>query len=996
MKKLNLTALAAVAGSLLIGTSSSLAGTTISANFIGRGASGTELNPLDVAGVVPQPYWANIATPPNVATTPPLLDSAGNFTSVQLNYDSTDSWSSDGPMVTPNDRMMKGIFKFQTAGGFLKFKNLPAGTYDVYAYLEENGTGAEGEIAIGTATNYVAWENSFPGTFTQVTGSAPGNYIAGANYAKWAAVAAAGDGTITITGIKTSAANDGVGVAGLQLVQVSGSAYGVNTNPCSITANPVSTLALAGNPVTFTVGASGPYKVQWKTNGVDIPGAINLTYTLTTSVADNGKAFSAVVYNNVNTNTSTAAILEVDAPTPPVLTQGFLTAKRWNDIGGTVNLAGLDVVRALLPGGANPASPSLTFYLAGPNLPDQGIDNYGAEITGWVKPTVTGDYDFFLTSDDASELFLNPVSAGSGTNTLPNPVTDAAIAWEYGNSNPFAEPGTASRTTASPIHLEAGKLYGLSVLFKEGGGGDYVRVAWRLTTDTTPAAKLQPISAFNCWTLATSAGHRAALATQPKNVTVFEGAKVTFSTSATLNPTTDPYGVQWYSNNVALADGSGPKYVIKNASLAYNGKQYKAKLLTLAGALDTTNATLTVLPDTNAPVPSAGAIVKQDGSLQVGVGFDETVNPAGLVAGNFTLVGATGAFKVVTNSLNTYKGPAFTVAAGGLVPGTTYKVNVKNVADAKGNAIPAAGVDAPFTLSSVAHADPGTQKRPGDVVPAGNGGFDVLNGGRGEWGTYDEFTLAYVKKTNDFDVKVQVIYAEPSSQWGRVGLHARNALDIGQPRDTTTMSAYAQTHVNPTITLTGSGVWDPADPIFPGPANATSNNGHEQNQRLTAGAATTGWGSGVGTVPEYPDVWLRLSRTGDTIHGYRGEDGVSWTDQGTTVLTDQQAEMYVGMSLTPETANIAWTGHDVWVDPYDPAHDLLFVAQFRNFGNTSSPAPTPTISFAKNASGQLVITYVGTLVASVTVNGTYTPVAGATSPYIVPTTGAAMFFRAQQ
>ena len=55
--------------------------------------------------------------------------------------------------------------------------------------------------------------------------------------------------------------------------------------------------------------------------------------------------------------------------------------------------------------------------------------------------------------------------------------------------------------------------------------------------------------------------------------------------------------------------------------------------------------------------------------------------------------------------------------------------------------------------------------------------------------------------------------------------------------------------------------------------------------------------------------------------------------------------------------------------------------------------PTPTISIARDAGG-LKITYTGTLLASATVNGTYQAVAGASSPYTVPTgTAVRMFYR---
>jgi hypothetical protein len=41
----------------------------------------------------------------------------------------------------------------------------------------------------------------------------------------------------------------------------------------------------------------------------------------------------------------------------------------------------------------------------------------------------------------------------------------------------------------------------------------------------------------------------------------------------------------------------------------------------------------------------------------------------------------------------------------------------------------------------------------------------------------------------------------------------------------------------------------------------------------------------------------------------------------------------------------------------------------------------------------VVITFTGTLTSSPTVNGTYTPVAGATSPYTIPATTGAAFYK---
>ena len=211
-------------------------------------------------------------------------------------------------------------------------------------------------------------------------------------------------------------------------------------------------------------------------------------------------------------------------------------------------------------------------------------------------------------------------------------------------------------------------------------------------------------------------------------------------------------------------------------------------------------------------------------------------------------------------------------------------------------------------------------------------------------------------------------------------------------------SAYAQTHVNGNQDLKDTGLWPASDPNQP--QNGASNNGHEQNWRPRKGAATGSWGSGLGNppnfpAPDFPNVWLRLQRRGTSLHGYSGTDGVNWTDQGTTQLTDQQNFMYVGPSLSVESGNI-WNGgsnpFNVWDSPFDPTYDRLYLAQFRNFGDVSTIVQ-PTISISRSGTS-FVINYTGTLYSSSTANGTYGPVSGASSPYTVPSNTSIQFYRA--
>ncbi len=116
---------------------------------------------------------------------------------------------------------------------------------------------------------------------------------------------------------------------------VSNIAGSATSNPATLTVNPAPAFTqqpanltvTAPGPATFTVAASGgtaPLAFQWGRNGVAIPGATALTYTLTpTSPADNGAAFAVSLVDAAGaTAASAAAVLQVlPAGGGPVITQ---------------------------------------------------------------------------------------------------------------------------------------------------------------------------------------------------------------------------------------------------------------------------------------------------------------------------------------------------------------------------------------------------------------------------------------------------------------------------------------------------------------------------------------------------------------------------------------------------------------------------------------------------------------------------------------------------
>lgn len=160
---------------------------------------------------------------------------------------------------------------------------------------------------------------------------------------------------------------------------------------------------------------------------------------------------------------------------------GVLRFAFWGDIPGTP-------VSNLFNDPRYPANPDMVGPVFSFNsrdiFPNDSHNNFGATIEGFLTPTETASYDFFLRSDDGSELLLS---------TDDKEANLQFVAEELDCCDAFQEPGTDDATSFAPISLTAGKKYFIQVNYKEGGGGDFAQVAWRKVGDTTPAALLKPI-----------------------------------------------------------------------------------------------------------------------------------------------------------------------------------------------------------------------------------------------------------------------------------------------------------------------------------------------------------------------------------------------------------------------------------------------------------------------------------------------------------------------
>lgn len=122
-----------------------------------------------------------------------------------------------------------------------------------------------------------------------------------------------------------------------------------------------------------------------------------------------------------------------------------------------------------------PNSPSYVENIT--NLFEAPIDEndyYGQRMSGLLKAPETGNYIFWISSDDDGQLFL------SSDESVGNQRLVASVSG-YTNSRQWDK---YSSQKSESIYLEKDKYYFISALMKEGAGGDNLAVGWQLPSGT--------------------------------------------------------------------------------------------------------------------------------------------------------------------------------------------------------------------------------------------------------------------------------------------------------------------------------------------------------------------------------------------------------------------------------------------------------------------------------------------------------------------------------
>jgi hypothetical protein len=644
-----------------------------------------------------------------------------------------------------------------------------------------------------------------------------------------------------------------------------------------------------------------------------------------------------------------------------------------------------------------------------PANPGTHLHNYFDTIEGFFIPATSGNYVFFTCGADRIQLYLStddtPANAHMITqlNGWTNPRN-----WITGQSTDMtpARSDTFSGTAwpgGNTITLTAGTRYYMMEVHHDPSwaGADDFAATYKLAADPDPKDGDAPKLTGNAVGFYFDpTGANVNFTTQPTNTSVVEGYAATLygaAAGSSIYGTTVLY--QWQSAPKAsstwtsVANATTATYKTPLLTVADDGTQYR--LIASVPPISSTSsvAIVTVAHDTTPPVPIVGAMldVSDPTVVDVGVAFDEPADSTSVsLPANYSVSSGTiSSIQVLTNrfTANSLNPLAMILKQSVLLKvtgltGGAGTLTIKNVADIHGNVI--TSVSLPFTVNTTLKwGVVGGNELGGDngVVPVAANGFDIYSDGIGEWSSYDEATFVYEQVTGDFDKKLRVEYQDGSSEWARAGLIVRDVPNFGVDRNGQTTNGlagrYQKCFVSPVgATLTGPGT--------PGAQD------YELNRRLLTGGQTDGAVfAGANEVPPYPNAWCRIQRVGQKFSLYRSADGVNWiylgaTTWGVDTPLTMPNSLYVGPEFSPENGNIV------------AADQGTFLARIRDYGNYVAVFD-PQLKVGVDATGKLTITWAtGTLVSSPTVQGTYTTVTGATSPYVATPTGGAMFYRVQQ
>ncbi|HEY3857385.1 MAG TPA: lamin tail domain-containing protein, partial [Verrucomicrobiae bacterium] len=363
---------------------------------------------------------------------------------------------------------------------------------------------------------------------------------------------------------------------------------------------------------------------------------------------------------------------------------------------------------------------------------------------------------------------------------------------------------------------------------------------------------------------------------------VFIGTAVTFNTSVVG---TQPLFLQWQFNggtgfaNIPGADSNSISLI---AELTNSGP-YQLIVTNIYGAITSAPITLTVTRDTTPPTIVQSQVL---GTTNVELVFSKPLEIAS--ATNIANYVCDQGLSVISATLET-NGNTVLLSTGVLTIGSYYTLVINGVRD---QAVPpntiATNTSVNFIVSPFTSIDIGGAPIATTVTTISFSSAVVTSDGKAIGSTADQFGFNYQIESGNFDMALRVGGMEVPNVFAQAGLMGRASLAGGSP--------YAAALASPGV------------------------NGDSFSYRGT----TNGAAAVSGHFPvNYPNTWLRLSRSGNVFTGFGSYDGTNWTQLGSATIA-MPSQIYVGLALASGSANAPVT------------------ASFGNFGATPAGAALAT------------------------------------------------------
>ena len=548
---------------------------------------------------------------------------------------------------------------------------------------------------------------------------------------------------------------------------------------------------------------------------------------------------------------------------------GTIVQEIWNNVAGTD-------INVLKDDPRYPHSPDeiseLTNFDSGTGLGD----DYGGRIHGWVYAPATGDYTFWLCSDDQGELWLSSDDDADNSRQIayvgdPPP---AAGGWA-----PAGDWDKYPTQQSESVSLIGGERYYISAIWNDGSGGDHCQVAWGgpgiqpyTIIPGTNLSPYEPVEAYG-----PKPGNRATDVTQTPVLSWKSGIHAV------------SHELYFGADEQAVADAT-------KASPEYKGTKALGDESHDPGELSwetiyywRVDEVNNVNPDSPWPgkvwsFTTADFLIIDDfedyntGDNQIweswldGLGFGAP-NMANYFAGNGTgaAVGDETTASYTEETIVNSGLQSMPVSYDNNKQGyAMYSETEKTLATARNWTVEGITELSLWFRGNTGSVGSFVEDPVGTYTMTGSGA-DIWNNGPGEGEYYDEFHYAYKTLTGVGSIVAKVESVDNTNGWAKAGVMIRETLDPG--------SAHATMVVTPA-------------------------QGVSFQRRYSAGATSTSANSTTGN--EAAPYWVKIERDlAGNFTAYSSANGSAWTMQGAPENIQMSSNVYIGLAVTSHDAALA-------------------------------------------------------------------------------------------